>query len=358
MKNKISSNSKGILGLTSWVIYLSFICLSITSYAQIKKPTKSKAAVSNPQNIKKKVITTDKPSNFSKIDTVAKSRIDDIKEFSSSDFNKLPEKEMIRQLDSIYPNAIAPSYDLKKLLENEKFDVAAYLIKHFEVKPIQQNLIQINYSKSNDTKKFIKNSPSCGTTKEFKPNESSNKKLTLAKLIISKGIYPDLQALRSSSQNNELPLFELYFKNYKDTTARLSDKDKLVSQKEAGAMMLVDVCDFGYLDLVKFLIAEKIDVNGLDLSEGDFFPIYRAVKYVEVFKYLVDNGADVKKKGYGGNALVHAAREGCIDTIQYLLDQRMDPNEVIGKMSAFDMAKKYNTKNSADVLSLFKTYKN
>jgi ankyrin repeat protein len=256
----------------------------------------------------------------------------------------------------LYPNTIITAIDnVYNLFYNRKFDVLKHLITKFEVKPTADYLVNLNtydFVCGVGLKRKKDYSPACVPVKVYETNKESERKIALAQLIIDKGVKASSNALNSCIGKNEFELFKLLYQNFDNATSKEIEGEKL----------MVSAADYGCFDFVKYLLENNISANAYDHSVEEqgfkFYALYRSVKYPEIFNLLVEKGADINVQGYAGTTtIIHAAREGCTEVIQYLLDKKIDPYEVHGNMSAYDMAKKYNKKNKKEVLELFKPLK-
>ena len=262
----------------------------------------------------------------------------------------------ISELDNTYPNTVIGSIEnFEKLLYSRKFNLVAHVIEKFGVKPTQdylRSLNQYNFVCGVGLKRTKDVSPACLQPKVYTTNPDSENKVKLATLILSKGVTADYYAASGCIGKNELELFKVLYANMVKTEPNSFNGEKL----------LVDAADMGCYDIVKYLLETNVNPNGYDhfseQQDSRFYAIYRAVKYPEIFYLMVDKGAEINIKGYKNTTpIIHAAREGCLEVLQYLLDKKIDPNEKQGDMSAVDMAKKFNQKNKKEVLDLFKKYK-
>jgi hypothetical protein len=267
------------------------------------------------------------------------------------------EELAIREIDSLYSNTIFTKIENSQgLLFNRKFNLIYHLIDKYEVKPGIDYLYDLNkydFVCGVGLKRSKAVSPACLQPRVYVTNLESENKVKLAALILTKGIKADFESVKGCIGKNEVELFKLLYTNLVKENFNSTYGEKL----------LVDACDYGCYDIVKYLLENKVSPNGYDhtVEQQDFkfYAIYRAVKYPEIFFFLIEKGADINIKGYRNTtAIIHAAREGCIEVLQYLLDKGIDPNEKQGDLSAYDMAKKYNQKNKKEVIELFKKYKN
>lgn len=264
------------------------------------------------------------------------------------EFADMDEKTAISELKKKYPNTTFDSVDgLYNYFFKTKFDFIKELLISYGVKPqgFLQNLNASEFVCGVGLKPKKDNSPACGEVIPYQSNPVSEKKVELARIIMEKGEMPDDKALELCVYKNELDLFKVLL----EKTAKQPDPSSYARWMETAA-------DKGYVDFVKYFISKGISANSND--GGGFYVIYRAVKYPEIFHYLIEQGADINVIGYKDmHVIVHAAREGCTEVIQYLLEKGADPNKKYGNMSAIEMAQKYNQKNGKEVVSLMKKYK-
>jgi hypothetical protein len=262
----------------------------------------------------------------------------------------------IKEIDSLYPDTIIEKIENSKdLLYNRKFTLVYHLIDQYGVIPgidYLYNLNQYDFVCGVGLKRSKVVSPACLQPKVYVENPESENKVKLAALILKKGVKADLRSVKACIGKNELELFKLLYTNLDGHHQDTTDGEKL----------LVEACDYGCYDIVKYLLENKVSPNAYDhmVEQQDikFYALYRAVKYPEIFFLLTDRGADINRKGYGNTTpIIHAAREGCIEVLQYLLDKGIDPYEEQGGSSAYDTAKEQNKKNKKEVLELFKRYK-
>jgi Ankyrin repeats (3 copies) len=330
-----------------------------TTFAQVKKSTvdvtKKTAAAKPVTGLKKEnTAAVNKPEETVK-ETVIPKKVMPVINLDIYAKNE-DEQAVIKELDSLYPNTIITAIDnVYNLFYNRKFDVLKHLITKFEVKPTADYLVNLNtydFVCGVGLKRKKDYSPACVPVKVYETNKESERKIALAQLIIDKGVKASSNALNSCIGKNEFELFKLLYQNFDNATSKEIEGEKL----------MVSAADYGCFDFVKYLLENNISANAYDHSVEEqgfkFYALYRSVKYPEIFNLLVEKGADINVQGYAGTTtIIHAAREGCTEVIQYLLDKKIDPYEVHGNMSAYDMAKKYNKKNKKEVLELFKPLK-
>lgn len=262
------------------------------------------------------------------------------------------EAEAIEDFDKIYKDSVIESVTgIEYVFNRQKFNFIENLIVKHKVKPVGfLEHVATSFSEGfvcgvgmPRTKTY---SPECKPSTIYSPNELSDRRIAIAKLIMEKGERPSERAIVSCVGLNELELCKTFIS---------TNNNQLPDQKACEDMLLTAVSN-GYIDFVKYLIERGVSP---DATEGDhFYAIFRAVERPEVFFYLIEKGAKYTHEGYKGTtALQHAAREGCLEVIQFFIDKKVDPNEIHGNSTAMEMAKKYNYTNSKQVISLLKTYK-
>ncbi|MEO1617271.1 MAG: ankyrin repeat domain-containing protein [Planctomycetota bacterium] len=124
-----------------------------------------------------------------------------------------------------------------------------------------------------------------------------------------------------------------------DTVRKIVANDPAAAHGEKyGPNPLREAANWGRIEICKFLVEEhKVDVDDFDGGTG--YPIMKAaLKYPEIVKYLIENGADLKTRitwkggrtgvwiiGDDATALHFAARDGVPETVKILLDAGVDP---------------------------------
>lgn len=124
-----------------------------------------------------------------------------------------------------------------------------------------------------------------------------------------------------------------------DTVRKIVTNDPTAAHGEKyGPNPLREAANWGHIDICKFLVEEhKVDVDDFDGGTG--YPIIKAaLKYPEIVKYLIDNGANLKTRitwkggrtgvwivGDDATALHFAACDGVPETVKILLDAGVDP---------------------------------
>jgi len=169
-------------------------------------------------------------------------------------------------------------------------------------------------------------------------------KLEKAKEELKAGKSFDYYAYRTAVNDNNLRLVQFYIEN---TT--------IVKHEKLADLVLYAV-EQGYIDILKTFLDHGVSPNLC--SKDSFFLVYRAVLYPELLKELHIRGAVLNPKGYGGTTtIMHAAREGCVESINYLLENGADLNAISrnGK-KAIDYAE-YNKRNKEEVIKLLKRKK-
>ena len=113
--------------------------------------------------------------------------------------------------------------------------------------------------------------------------------------------------------NNEQEVKDFIF-NY--------DKNTIINLKnDNGHSLLFYASSKGYLDIVKYLINNGADVNSM--GGRGIFSLYTASSkgHLDIVKYLIDNGADVNlTTNIGLSSLYHSICNGHLDIVKYLID--------------------------------------
>jgi Ankyrin repeat len=266
------------------------------------------------------------------------------------------EEAAIREIDSLYPNTVIGQIENpQNALLNGKFELVYHLLNKYEVMPgldYLHNLNKYDFVCGVGLKRTKDVSPACAQPKVYLPNPTSDSKAKLARMVLSRGVKADYNSVSMCVGKNELELFKVLYASLTKENNTTVDGEKL----------LVEASDYGCYDIVKYLLDNNVSPNAYDHSveqqDFKFYAIYRAVKYPEIFFLLTDKGADINIQGYRNTTtIIHAAREGCIEVLQYLLDKGISPYEKQGDMTAYEMAKKYNQKNKKEVVQLLEKYK-
>lgn len=92
-----------------------------------------------------------------------------------------------------------------------------------------------------------------------------------------------------------------------------------------GYSSIIYAIDFGFLEIVKFLIEKGADMDAID---NGWTPLLRAAYFgrIEIFKYLVEHGADINQvqASTGWTPLMYAARRNCYQLVKYLVELGAD----------------------------------
>lgn len=263
------------------------------------------------------------------------------------DYTNMDEKTTIAALEKKYPQAVIKKVEgMHHLFVSQKYEIIRKLVVDYEVKPegFLQSLNSSQFVCGVGLKTKKDDSPTCKDIIKYETNPVSLQKMELAKIFMQKGELPDDKAFEMCVAKNELELFKLFV----EKNGKMPEKSVCESFMESAAYR-------GYFDFVKYFIDNGISANAKD---GDFYALYRAVQYPDIFFYLIEKGADINVIGYGGSHVItHAAREGCIEVIKFILEKGVDPEKPYGKLSAIEMAQKHNEKNSREVVSLLKKYR-
>jgi Ankyrin repeats (3 copies) len=343
----------------------AILCLCINaSYAQAKKvntPAK-KSVIQKTANSKKNVATI-KDTEAVKITEPVKPK-NMLKDINLSKYVAIEnEQTAIDELDELYPNTVFTSAsNVGTLLQQKKINLVKHLINKFELTPTPDIFQYLHPSQpfvcGVGLKRKKDYSPACLQVKVYEHSNESQQKLEMANFLLYKGVKPDYKSLACCIVRNELEIFKVLFNNYS-----IQNYFDCETPKDIVAERLMETAaDCGMIDFVKFLLENNVSANAHNHSglnqDDNFYALYRSVKYPEIFDLLVKNGADINVVGYCNTTVIlHAAREGCVEVVQYLLDQKIDPYQMHGKWSAYDMAKKNNEKNKKEILELLKKYK-
>jgi ankyrin repeat protein len=97
--------------------------------------------------------------------------------------------------------------------------------------------------------------------------------------------------------------------------------------------------DYGNLDILKFIIGTKADINIRDDSEGNTPLIYAVAQDYDIsyIKLLIENGADVNMTSYDGrSAIWYAIRDDITAVIKLLLENGLDVYSKVDGVNIFD----------------------
>ncbi|MBB3696804.1 ankyrin repeat domain-containing protein [Flammeovirga yaeyamensis] len=150
-----------------------------------------------------------------------------------------------------------------------------------------------------------------------------------------------LWAYKEAVTTNNYPLVKFYI-----------EETNLLKEKSLVDLVFVAVQN-GYIDIVQLFLDNGVDPNGK--TKSNFYLIYRAVLFPEIMKLLHQSGAELNPKGYSGTTtLMHAAREGCLESVEYLVENGANVKDKSddGK-TVIDFAK-FNEANAEGVLQLLK----
>ena len=134
----------------------------------------------------------------------------------------------------------------------------------------------------------------------------------------------------------------------------IKDGANLEESNEVGesvlALALRYRCD---IDLVMLLIESGADIFDFDEEGVSIFDMAITYDYLEIVKYLIDNGVDVNKtsRRSGFTSLMAAACYGRVEIAKLLLQNNANQNAVDSKgFSAIDFARKMNKKSVLEIL--------
>ncbi|KAK7434385.1 hypothetical protein VKT23_020230 [Stygiomarasmius scandens] len=110
------------------------------------------------------------------------------------------------------------------------------------------------------------------------------------------------------------------------------DFDLAQSIKNGEETSLHNAASWGYLGVVKFLLAKGADINAVEGEYGTALQVAAWRGHLDVVKFLLAKGADVNAVGGEyGTALQAAACRGHLDVVKFLLEKGADANAVGGE---------------------------
>ncbi|EAY17295.1 hypothetical protein TVAG_266580 [Trichomonas vaginalis G3] len=128
---------------------------------------------------------------------------------------------------------------------------------------------------------------------------------------------------------------------------------------------LMICCKYGYLDLVKECVAQRVDVN-IKYEKYPYFYM-TALKYAcrngyyEIAKFLVENGADANdhyrrsSKYPHATPLMYAVYSGNAELVEFLLKNGAEPNIVLKKYQTVDDRQSYEYFTALDITIAMKS---
>lgn len=184
----------------------------------------------------------------------------------------------------------------------------------------------------------------CKALLNYSPSDVLNQKLEEAKKKFNEQHEFTIYEFRESINDYNLPLVQFYIK-----------EAKLMEQKDFPDLVLSTV-EKGYIDLVNLFLDNGLDPNLHD--DDDFYLVYRAVLYPDLLKLLHEKGAELNPKGYlGTTTIVHAIREGCIESISYLIKNGADLKQKTNSGKKPIDFLEYNRRNKKEVKEYLKSIK-
>ncbi|NME67650.1 ankyrin repeat domain-containing protein [Flammeovirga aprica] len=137
--------------------------------------------------------------------------------------------------------------------------------------------------------------------------------------------------------------------NYAAVKVLLEDSNFI--QSEAGKKLLNNAISNSQIDIVKLILE-----NGFDPAPESYRLFRKSIRKPAIFKYLHQKGCDITTTKTNGNIplFVEAANSGCIEVIQYMLDQGIDKNgpKTTAGLTALDYAMSFNKINPEEVFDL------
>ncbi|SHK64124.1 Ankyrin repeat-containing protein [Maribacter aquivivus] len=273
------------------------------------------------------------------------SQFDDFNNFSN--YDAINEDEGIKYFNEKNQgkDSILDYVSIRWLYRKDKLKLLNNVLKNYS---FHNNTLKYLFSAViGDIESFDSNQKGCLPPRFTMKKEDLKERNELLVLIHSKKMVLE-HPYSGAVKNGNLPYLEMYLEMYKDEIT-----DKMLDG------FLVEAVQHQYIEIVNFLIDYGANPNGTNYYNDQFYAIYRAVKSPEIFNLLISRGADANPEGYGGNTLVHASREGCLEVIDLLLKAGADPNKVFDngrkKTSALIAAKQWNNFNSKEVLKLLKS---
>ena len=91
---------------------------------------------------------------------------------------------------------------------------------------------------------------------------------------------------------------------------------------------LIDIAEYGNLEIVKNLIKQGADINAKD-DDGNTVLMWSSREgHLDIVKFLIDKGADIEIKNSNGESalMINAKSTGSLKVIKYLLDNGADIN--------------------------------
>jgi hypothetical protein len=270
------------------------------------------------------------------------------------DYLGMSEAEAISKFDMDYKDSIIVSVDgINRFFSDNKYAFIENLVTKHHVSPKgfleninNSRLARLRCGVDMKKSKAPSNPITCKPSKSYEANEYTKIKLHLVDVLMLAGDAPTKKSFRSCVEANELEILKLF----------VQKNGGGIPDQQVAEDMLVDACGRGNMSFVTYLIDIGVSPNAKDASL--FYAIYRAVSYPDIFFYLISKGADYEVVGYNlSTPILHAAREGCLEVVQFFVDKKVDPYSIHGSISAITMAKKYNKKNGKEVVALLKQVK-
>jgi len=186
--------------------------------------------------------------------------------------------------------------------------------------------------------------PPCRPVVRYKNSKLVEKKFNNVLTRYNKGEKFDYFDFSDAIENNNLPLVKFFI----DSCSLL--------QNEKLSNLVSTSCEYGFYDIAMLFFDSGVDVK--IQTYGNMSLMEKSVYYPKLLKEIHKRGGEINRKGYFGlTPLMHAVRDGCLESIKYLLDNGADLSLKNNKgLTAYDYLK-YNKKNKNDVLALLNKYK-
>jgi len=148
--------------------------------------------------------------------------------------------------------------------------------------------------------------------------------IEIARLLIEKGA-----DVNDTNKYGSPPLiFAVLANNIALAKLLCNEKMRLNVALSNGLNLLVVSIEYGYVDMLEFLLTQGADVNSIELP-GCNTPLIAACKEdnLEMVQLLIKYEADINKKNNDGlNPLMWACRRGNLEVVKFLIENDVDVN--------------------------------
>lgn len=184
----------------------------------------------------------------------------------------------------------------------------------------------------------------CRRAFKFEKSKEFSEEFERAKEAYQNGQAPSFLAYKKAIWNNNLPLVQFYL-----------EKGDLAKEKKLSYLVSYAV-ESGNIDIVELFL--KNEMTAKIEKERDFYFVHKAVLYPEILKLLHKSGAELNPKGYKGiTTIMHAIKQGCIESISYLMDEGADLNETSDRGKKASDFIEFNKRNKSEVQELLESNK-